>query len=30
VDVSALPAGLYLVQVQYGKLFYTQKINLVR
>ena len=30
VDVSALPAGLYLVRVQYGKLFFTQKINLIR
>jgi hypothetical protein len=30
VDVSALPAGLYLVRVQYGKLFFTQKVNLLR
>jgi hypothetical protein len=30
VDVSTLPAGLYLVRVQYGKLFFTQKINLIR
>ena len=30
VDVSVLPAGLYLVRVQYGKLFFTQKINLIR
>jgi hypothetical protein len=30
VNVSALPAGLYLVRIQYGKLFFTQKIHLIR